>query len=219
MSSLDLMNALSISDVKFDLMQRQETSGVARGDIRVVDIGPPLWSISADCSTLLQHQLLDIASIIGGMGGSRGTFFAFDPARRGPRADPTGAALGASVVRVHSVNASNRSLMALRGLPNGYVLSRGDYISFDYLNPVTSSPSVALHRITAQTVSAPAGITAEFLVHPPVRPGVAVGTSGAVCRLLNAYAEFRLKPGSFDPKSSSGLRASARLEASQVIPN
>lgn len=220
MSSLDLMTALSISEIKFDLAFRQETFGVARGDIRVADIGPALWSFSADCSVLLQDQLLDIAAIIGGMGGARGTFFAFDPMRPAPKADPTGAGLSGATVRVNSVNVTDRSLMSLRGLPAGYVLSRGDYISFNYANPVTSTASVALHRVTAASVTANgSGITAEFAVHPPVLPGVVTGASGAICRLTNAYAEFRLKPGSFDPTGKSGLLATARLEASQFIPN
>lgn len=220
MSTWDVMNALVITQIKFDLAFRQDTFGVARGDIRVSDIGPALWSFSADCANLTHDQLLDLSSVLGGLGGARGTFFAFDPMRPAPKADPTGAGLSGATVRVDSVNGANRSLIALRGLPASYVLSRGDYISFDYANAVTSTASVALHRITTASITATGfGTTAEFAVHPPVALGVVTGASGAVCRLTNAYAEFRLKPGSFDPSGSAGLVGSARLEASQVVPN
>lgn len=220
MSSFDLMNLLSISGVEFDAPPRQETSGQTGGAVRVRDLGDPIWKMTADCSTLLVDQVTAIQAVIGGMGGAAGTFWAWDPKRQGPLADPSGAILGASVARVNSLGSGDARQVSLRGLPAGYVLSRGDYLSWDYTNPVSGSASVALHQVVPATVTANgSGVTSLFQVHPPVRPGVVVGALGAVVRLVRAYAEFRIKPGSFSPRATGGLQASAQIEAVQHIPN
>lgn len=88
----------------------------------------------------------------------------------GPIEDPTGAILGASDVRINTLHANNREL-TLKGLPNGYVISQGDLLSFTYgSNPIRH----ALHRVARGRFAYSSGQTASIEVTPFIRPGAAV---------------------------------------------
>ena len=207
MANTDLMMALVVARVKFALSYGQETSGQAGGTIRVADLRSPLWTMEADCSTLTLDQLLDVETLIDQMGGSKGSFHAWDPRRPFPKLDPAGATLGASAVKINSLGTDNRSL-SLKGLPAGYGLSRGDSLCFDF------GGRRAFHRISAvSAVANGSGITPEFEVVPPIRPGAA---TNADITLKRAAAEMRLVPGSFNG-NADGLIGSISLQAVQVV--
>lgn len=207
MANTDLMTALVVASVKFNLNYGQETSGQAGGTIRVADLRSPLWTMQADCSTLMLDQLLDIETLIDQMGGARGSFYAWDPRRPYPKLDPTGAALGSNAVKINSLGADNRSL-SLRGLPVGYALSRGDPLSFDF------GGRRALHRVASiSAVANGSGVTPVFEVVPNIRPGAALN---ADVTLKRAAAEMRLVPGSFNG-NAEGLIGSISLQAVQVV--
>lgn len=208
MANTDLMAALVITSGKFALSYGQETSGQAGGTIRVADLRSPLWTMEAQCSTLTLDQLLDIETLIDQMGGSRGSFYAWDRMRPYPKLDPDGVLLGASAVKINSLGADGRSL-SLKGLPPGYVQSRGDYLSFDF-----GSGRRALHRIAAvSAVANGSGVTPEFEVVPNLRAGAA---TNADVNLKRAAAEMRLVPGSFDG-NGDGVIGSISLQAVQVV--
>ncbi len=98
------------------------------------------------------------------------SFMVTDPRLPAPIADPGGAILGASTVRIYAVHANMRELR-ITGLPGGYVMSRGDMLSFTYgSNPVRH----ALHRVVTGAVAAGGGTTPWFEVTPFIRPGAAV---------------------------------------------
>jgi hypothetical protein len=208
MANSDLMTALVVASVKFNLNYGQETSGQAGGAIRVADLRSPLWTMEAECSTLTLDQLLDIETLIDQMGGARGSFYAWDPRRPYPRLDPAGATLGASAVKISSLGADNRSL-SLKGLPAGYFLSRGDPLAFDF-----GAGRRALHRVAATSVMANgSGVTTVFEVVPNIRAGAAANLDVSLKR---AAAEMRLVPGSFNG-NANGLVGSISLQAIQVV--
>jgi len=61
----------------------------------------------------------------------------------GPALDPGGAALGASSPNLHTISADRREIR-ISGLPAGYTISAGDFLSFTY----SSSPTrYALHHV------------------------------------------------------------------------
>lgn len=193
---------------KFHPDYGQETSGQAGGQIRVRTNRAPLWHLSLSCPAIERDEASAIHAIIGSMSQSVGSFYAYDLRRNGPKQDPTGATLGSSTVQIKSLGSDGISL-ALKGLPVGYVLTRGDYLGFTY-----SSTKKALHQVVAATVTADgSGYTAEFEVHPAIRQGAAVND---VVALVRPVAEFRIVPGTYDP-TADGAIDSISLEAMQVV--
>ncbi|HEV7284028.1 MAG TPA: hypothetical protein VGN75_04155 [Kaistia sp.] len=207
MASTDLMTALVVSGVTFMPSYGQETSGQAGGQIRVKDLRSPLWHMKADCSTLSLQQLRIVRALVGGLGGSLGSFYAWDPAAQFPAADPDGSILGASNVQISGLGTTAKNLL-LKGLPAGYVLTVGDMLAYDY------GASRALHQlVTPQVVASGAGVTPEFEIHPPRRQGAAVN---AAVSLVRAAAEMRIVPGTLN-LSVDHMIGQAGFEAMQVI--
>jgi hypothetical protein len=101
------------------------------------------------------------------------TFLAGDPRYTGPKADPGGVILGSAAPKLHSVTEARRELR-LFDLPAGYVLSRGDLLSFAYGSDPTR---YALHRIVVGGVTAGDGITPQLEVVPSVRAGFALNAA------------------------------------------
>ena len=84
----------------------------------------------------------------------------------------------------------------MAGLPAWYVLTRGDYLAFDYGSPSRR----ALHKVVSLTVQASAGgVTPVFEVTPLIRPGALVG---AVVTLVRASCKARIMPGSVSKGAS-----------------
>ena len=186
----------------------QQTSGQAGGQIRVSTIRAPLWRMSLTCPHLDRDDATAVHAVVGGMGQSIGTFFAYDLRRNGPKADPGGVILGSSTVQINSLGSDGKSL-SLKGLPASYVLTRGDYVGFVY-----SSTKRALHQIVAASVTANgSGVTSEFEVHPAIRQGAAINNA---VTLVKPVAEFRIMPGTYDP-ASDGATDRISLEAMQVV--
>ena len=207
MASTDLMSALVVSGVTFMPSYGQETSGQAGGQIRVKDLRSPLWHMKADCSMLTLQQLRVVRALVGGLGGSLGSFYAWDPAAQFPAADPDGSILGASNVQIGGLGTTAKNLL-LKGLPAGYVLTVGDMLAYDY------GTSRALHQVvTPQVVASGAGVTPEFEIHPPRRQGAAVN---AAVTLVRAAAEMRIVPGTLN-LSADHMVGQAGFEAMQVI--
>lgn len=186
----------------------QETSGQAGGQVRVRDLRSMLWDFNARLPSVPQADANDIKALIGSMGISRVSFLAWPLDRQYPKADPTGSIVGASTVQINSLNADNKRL-SLKGLPNGYVLSRGDFIQFIY-----STTHYALHQVVASSVTANgSGVTTEFEVFPFIRQGAAVNNA---VNLKLPCAEFRILPGSYDTAGDNDAH-SISFKARQVV--
>ena len=197
-----------IASGSFKLNWGQESS-MAGGQLRVADVRSPLWMIDFSMPNMYLEDALDLETLIDALGGSMGTFYAWNPLRPYPKLDPTGSIIGSSTQTILSVGGDNKS-MTLGGLPIAYTLSRGDFLSFNYGSP----SSRALHRIvTATTTANGSGVTPSFEVTPPFRQGI---TTGLAVTLAKPTAEFCMTPGSFNP-SASGVFQSNTFSAIQVI--
>jgi hypothetical protein len=208
MTTLDLMNALVVAGIDYRLDYGQETSGQAGGQVRVRDLRSPLWMMDVDCSTLTLQQLRIVRARVAALGGSRGSFYAYDPATAYPEADPDGAIVGSSAVLINSLGADGSSL-SLKGLPAGYALTEGDLLAFTF-----SSTRRALHMIdaVAGAVANGSGVTPEFHVSPPIRQGAAVNNP---VNLKMPAAEMRIVPGSLS-QNASGMIGTYSFKAVQV---
>jgi len=206
----DLIDRLRVTSVTFRPDWGQEQSGLGSGAVLTKDLRPPLWWGSFEGRQLTHAQAAEVEALVEAMEGSIETFFAWNPARWYPIADHQGATLGAATVRIHTVGGDNRSLR-LRGLPAGYVLTRGDLLSFDY----GAGSSRACHRVVeASAIADGAGVTPLFDVRPHIRVGAEVD---AVVSLIRPGPEMRIIPGTYEPAFVDRRFASIRFEAIQVL--
>lgn len=210
MPSTDIMNALPISDVSFMLNWQQEMSQMSGGTPRAADVGEELWLAKIGCSALTKHEARIAEALLDGLHGAIDTFYVWNARAPYPFADLTGATLGASAVTIYALGGDNKSLR-LAGLPIGYVLSIGDYLSFDTGN--APSARRCLHRLTSGGIADGAGRTGVMSVTPHIRTGAA---NGLAVSLKKPAAEMFLLPGTLDSRSRPGELGTLSFQALQV---
>lgn len=210
MATTALIAALTVAEARFRLEYGDELAVQRGGSVRVKQLRPDLWTASYICPALSLNDLRSIMGLIADLGGSRDTFYGWDPAGQYPAADALGTVLGSSTVQINSLNADGVR-MSLKGLPASYNrLARGDYLSFDYGSPAKR----ALHQIRTTTVTANgSGVTSEFYVAPAIRSGASVN---AVVTLKQPTAELMIVPGSIDDGKGRNF-GRLSFDAMQVI--
>jgi hypothetical protein len=207
MPTTDLMHALGPTSVSFTLDYGQETSGQASGQIIVKDLRSPIWRMKVDCGGLDIRRLRVIRGLIDALGGSRDSFYAWDPASQFPAADPNGSILGTSNVQIGGLGGDSKSLW-LKGAPPGYVLTVGDLLAFDF------NGRRALHQVGEASVAANgSGVTPVFGITPHLRQGA---TINAAVALVRPAAEMRIIPGTLD-LNVTGWTGQCGFEAMQVV--
>lgn len=179
------------------------------GQILIADLGPALWSADVTTVEMLHRDATELEALADAIGGPSGSFYLYDPRSAYPKADPTGALLGAANVQINSL--PDAKSISLKGLPPGYVLSAGDYLAFDYASNPTRR---ALHRLAEAVTANGAGVTPAVEVRPFLRPGAAVS---AAVMLKKAAARAIIVPGSFDASSVSALTSRITFKAMQKI--
>jgi hypothetical protein len=205
------VDAMRISEASFDLDYGQEFTQQASGIVRVRDVRSPIWKISFSAPSRTLAEVEAVKALLDELRGSALSFYAWCPSRQYPLTDPTGSIVGASNVQINALNVSDLTRMSLKGLPAAYILTRGDFLAFDY---TATTSRRALHRVVSATVTANgSGVTPEFVVAPPLRAGAAVD---AVVNIKRAAGEFRVTPKSFKAPAS-GVTASVSFDAVQVI--
>lgn len=207
LTAAQFMDLLRVQSARFWLPESLSIEGTEGGEIFTADRGPRLWQAEF---TLAQGHHADVdarearLALLAQAGRS---FFAYDPRRTGPAADPDGAGLsGYSPVIGAATTARD---LQITGLPNGYQISRGDYIGWSY----GSSPTrYALHRaVTAPVVS---GGSATVEVVPNIRPGWA---AGAAVSLVRPACKMVVLPG-YGPGAGQGVISSgATFRAQQTL--
>lgn len=180
MSIADFLDALPVKSVQFDLPEAVQMSRTSGGDILIDDVGSRLWQGEVMLGRLLPYEALDAQALIDLMRGAGASFLAYHTRFPYPRQDPEGLIIAGATPQIAALDAGDARLLSLKGLPAGYTLSRGDYLSFTYgINPVR----YALHRVQDVTVTADgSGVTLPFEVNPPLEPGAAIDTTVELTR-------------------------------------
>lgn len=189
----DFFAGLPIQTVVPDLLEALEMSQDGGGSILTADVGPRLWKMDI---SIRPGEYDDIEAIKAKLNllreAGRSLIVHAIPAVA-PRADPTGAILGASVVTLQSVNVANNREITLAGLPAGYKLSVRDCLSFTYgSNPVR----YAMHQVVKDVTADGAGVAANVEVISFIRPGF---TLDAPVRLIKPQFKAIVVPGSTNP--------------------
>lgn len=190
------MAYLPISEVSLSAPAQVQLAQTAGGEQLYSELGPQLWRGRITLGRMSRSEARHPDVLLDLLTASDASFWAYDTRDPAPQYDPTGSILGASVPTIYALSGNNRD-MRLEGLPSGYKLKRGDYLSFDYAG------RRALHRVVSTSITtASTGITPIFEVMPKIRPGALVG---APVTLVQASCKAKLLPGQVDKGSARAV--------------
>lgn len=198
--------SVPFSDQKFTLVERQELSRQANGITLAKSFGSALWAGEWTTGLMPHDEALDYEALLNSLDGAIHAFYAHDLRRPYPRAHADGDFTDSG--KIATVSSDGKSL-SLKDLPAGLVLSRGDYLAFDY-----GSGSRALHQVMAKVTAGPGGATGSIELRPHLRPGAQVD---AAVTLKKPSAKFILLPGSIDQRLQGGLMTVLSFSAIQSL--
>jgi hypothetical protein len=185
----EFTEGLRVNSQDFDLSESLRATEDGGGRMLVSEDGPRFWQGSVTIATDThadQDRAQALAQVMRSAGAS---FMIGNLKRKFPKADPAGSILGAASVTLSSPVAG-ADTVSLAGLPSGYVLTAGDYLSFQY---GAADEKTALHQVTVGGAAAPDGTLIVGVVSR-VRPGV---FDGAAVTLIGAACKAIIVPGSF----------------------
>jgi hypothetical protein len=163
----DFFDILRVASFSIRLGEASIVNRTGGGEIMRSDYGARLWQGSITLAAQPNASIEDVLAIIYSLQDSRASFLLYP--RHKPRATG-GGALSEPIGQINSLPANNR-LITLKALPANYVITRGDFLSFIY----SSSPSrYAFHQAVESITANGSGVTGEFEVVPPIRPGALV---------------------------------------------
>ncbi len=203
----DLFTLCNVASCSFWPMMRQEMSRSANGRTQGKDLGDPLWEGAFTTAPMPIAQAGEIEMALLSLHGVVHSFEAHDVRRPFPLAHQDGNFDDVSLI--HDFGTDHKSLR-LSGLPQGFTLSIGDYLAFDY----GAEPNRALHRVTTPAVAGAGGITPLFEVFPHILPGAAVGAS---VTLKRASCIMQLKPGLQPPVAAGMINQTLTFSGTQLI--
>lgn len=184
-------DTLLVANASCFLPEQLQQSRTAGGEQLSADMGERLWTGRIDLGNMVRSEFGRPDVLISLLRQAGRSFLMYDRRRPNPLADPTGTILGASAVTILALGGDPREL-SLTGLPAGYTLSAGDYLSFAYTD--LSITRQALHKVVdAIVVADGVGATALFEVHPAIRPGA---VAGAAVTLRKAFCKAVMVAGS-----------------------
>lgn len=194
-----------IAQTSFKTDARQELSTQRNGVARGKNFSTALWIASYASAEIINPIALGLEAEIDQLQGPIVPFEAWDIRRPTPLLYRDGSANDGTLM---AVNDDSRHI-ALEGLLPGQIISKGDYLSFDY------GECRALHRVSQLAAANGDGETAQFEVWPHLRPGWELGCD---VNLKTPRGLFRLMPGTFDPRSSRPFFSTMSLQAIQYFP-
>jgi hypothetical protein len=206
----ELFDGLAKVETRFSLTDNVENNETQGGEIITASYGPRLWTGSVTVRGNAYTTLDSLLSRVNLIRQSGASFFVGQSVRSGPLADPTGSILGAGTPTITAVNANRRDV-TLGGLPSGYVINRGDLLSFTYSSSPTRN---ALHQVvTGGTASGGGAVTVE--VTPNVREGFSTPFN---IKLVNPQCKAVYMPGSFnDPPTSRAVQTTFSFSWRQTL--
>jgi hypothetical protein len=190
----DFWNQLLVQQITFDTPEQMEASQTGQGQQLRADLAPMLWSGEVRLGAMTRFEASHPETMLDILRPAGRSFYAYDFRRPFPLLDPTGTVLGAATPTIASL--PNTRELTIAGLPAGYMLSRGDYLAFDYGAPARR----ALHRIVTGAVASGGGVTPALEVTPMIRTGALVG---AAITLVRPACKAVLVAGSVSKGSSS----------------
>lgn len=193
LSYAEFLEALPISSMSFECPEVVAVSQTAGAEVLTEDVGERYWQGEVRLGKIKRAEHRRAKVLIDVVAGAGGSFFAHDITHPFPEADPTGAVIAGASPVIASLPSDAREI-SLSGLPAGYALRRGDFLSFSYL---VSPTRYAVHSVVDVEIAANAGgSTAAFQIDPPRAPGAVIGASVSLSR---ASCKAVIVPDSVQP--------------------
>jgi hypothetical protein len=203
-----------------DLDYVQEVSPTRGGAQNSADLGPALWRLDAQSRRLKASEFRLWKARLASLENGAKTFKGYDLTACYPLAYPrgtwpTGLAFDGSGY-LAAVNTSNYKELKIGGLPVGYVISEGDFLSFAY------GSFRALHQAMASVTVGGTGISDYVEVRPAIRSGSSLTAALASSPptdvdLIKPHATMVLIPGSVSAQPSGDGSGSISFSARQTI--
>ncbi|MBV9549631.1 MAG: hypothetical protein JO256_08180, partial [Alphaproteobacteria bacterium] len=162
------------------------------GLVRVKELRPPLWLLSARSRWLKPSEVRAWSARLESLDNGKGLFYGYDFAAYYPLnypngTWPTGGSFSGTSVAISAI--ANGKTLSLKSLPAGYQGAVGDMIRATR----ASDGVLCLYRAMEAFTANGSGITGNFEVRPAVRTGQAVNDAVAV---KNPSCVMALVPGS-----------------------
>lgn len=195
MATAEFADIINVASGNFHLSDSRRVSISARGEV-VTTVGAfRRWMGSVTLTPLRNAAAGAVDSLMHVLTEPGASILLYDHRRPYPALDPTGSIIGAAPVVIASVNANMKEL-ALDDLTAAYQLSRGDYLSFTYVDDAGQT-QWSLHQVVTLLVTADgAGLTSQFEVRPHLPEGVTL--VGLSVNLRKPCCKAVLKPGAVD---------------------
>lgn len=194
----NFFETLAIQSALPDLTEDMDLNWNGQGELMTADVGERLWKMDLTLKSDRYEEVEASRARIQVFRQAGRPFFAHALPMFYPQYDPTGLILGATVPTLSSV-ATNMRDIRLAGLPAGYQIRAGDFLSFSYsTNPVR----YAFHQAVSDATASGAGLTGTFEVNTEIRPGFALG---ADVRLIKPLFKAIILPGSYRGGMSMGM--------------
>jgi len=191
----DLLDLVPVMQVTFDLSEAVETSDLTGGEVIVNDYGPRFWQGVVQIQSASNLDMDQVEARLSNLRQAGRKFLLTPPYRAGPRDDPDGQIISGSSASVQNILDGGSSLV-FDGLPNDYVLSVGDFLSF---------PIGGVSAFFQVTDGAQANINGNARVE--VMPAADGGIGGPVT-FVRPVLTAVMVPGSYKP-ASRGLGKSS----------
>jgi hypothetical protein len=183
-----LADVLKVNSITLDLQRSEEYSGHGDGRYWSAELAPPLWTASIPLVPVPTIEARAINARIRALDGSSKTFLVGDPSYRGPVAGTFG--LGA--VTVGSISAA-RDRLSLDGMPAGFELAIGEYLSIGY-----GDGRRWFGEVSEAMAANASGVTPSREVRPHLPQGVTVGDA---VELVKPCFKAFIPPKGFTPYS------------------
>lgn len=195
----DFWSPLRVASLSLSLPAAAEISRTAGGEIIVAELGARLWSARVTLAPTGIENAAALQVKLRLLQRAGASLFVSPRIGDYPARDPNGV-IAESNVTIAVLPSGNQTL-SLSGLPAGYALSAGDYLSFSYGN----SALHAFHQLVSDTRANTSGIVPAFEIIPQLRPGATIGASVA---LVKPAFKALLVPGSLNEGVMQGTRLS-----------
>lgn len=211
MSVTDFFNKMPITVSSFDLGDALEHNETGGGEILSADLGNRLWRMECELVPDYHYSIDACRALLDVLRYAGRSLIAYPPYYNGPASDKNGSILGGSTVTMTAVQSNNRDIR-LEGLPDGYVISPGDYISWQYgSNPVR----YALHRFATGGTASSGGVSPLMELSSFARLGY---TLPVTVKLIKPEVKMVLVPGSVNAGTSRSLITSGvRFTLTQTL--
>lgn len=185
----NFMNKLPIEESVFEAPTQRQVTGLRNGEIVSAEVAPALWQGRITLKPMGIAAAAEIIALLSALEVPGNSFFVYNPDRAGPAYDSDGNIVNGLSPTISAFDA-NASTVDIAGLTNGYVISPGDMVSWEY----DTGPRYALHRfVEGATVAG--GLTGDLQVYPHIRQPMAVS---AAVLLRKAIAKAYVVPGTTD---------------------